>query len=92
MTHLKPFFELYLESTDESEAEKMHCMNNSGSSATYSDYSPSQGSSGSSNPPGNVSNMQNAGKEGPTQTHWTNRLVSTTIVSIRDYYWFIYIK
>ncbi|XP_056605903.1 leucine-rich repeat-containing protein 7 isoform X4 [Triplophysa dalaica] len=65
------------ESTDESEAEKMHCMNNSGSSATYSDYSPSQGSSGSSNPPGNVSNMQNAGKEGPTQTHWTNRLAQS---------------
>ncbi|XP_057194515.1 leucine-rich repeat-containing protein 7 isoform X5 [Triplophysa rosa] len=65
------------ESTDESEVEKMHCMNNSGSSATYSDYSPSQGSSGSSNPPGNVSNMQSAGKEGQTQTHWTNRLAQS---------------
>uniref|UniRef100_A0A8K9V5K9 Leucine rich repeat containing 7 n=1 Tax=Oncorhynchus mykiss TaxID=8022 RepID=A0A8K9V5K9_ONCMY len=42
------------ESTDESDPDKMHCLNNSGSSATYSDYSPSQGSSGSSNPPGNV--------------------------------------
>uniref|UniRef100_A0A8C5CJF7 PDZ domain-containing protein n=1 Tax=Gadus morhua TaxID=8049 RepID=A0A8C5CJF7_GADMO len=39
------------ESTDE-EVDKMHCLNHSGSSATYSDYSPSQGSSGSSNPPG----------------------------------------
>ncbi|KAK0142718.1 Leucine-rich repeat-containing protein 7 [Merluccius polli] len=41
------------ESTDE-EVDKMHCLNHSGSSATYSDYSPSQGSSGSSNPPGNA--------------------------------------
>uniref|UniRef100_A0A8C9YD71 Leucine rich repeat containing 7 n=1 Tax=Sander lucioperca TaxID=283035 RepID=A0A8C9YD71_SANLU len=38
------------ESTDE-EVDKLHCLNRSGSSATYSDYSPSQGSSGSSNPP-----------------------------------------
>uniref|UniRef100_A0A3P8RF28 Disease resistance R13L4/SHOC-2-like LRR domain-containing protein n=1 Tax=Astatotilapia calliptera TaxID=8154 RepID=A0A3P8RF28_ASTCA len=38
------------ESTDE-EVDKLHCLNHSGSSATYSDYSPSQGSSGSSNPP-----------------------------------------
>ncbi|XP_055068761.1 leucine-rich repeat-containing protein 7 isoform X12 [Misgurnus anguillicaudatus] len=65
------------ESTDESEPEKMHCMNNSGSSATYSDYSPSQGSSGSSNPPGNASNLQSTGKEGPSQTHWTNRLAQS---------------
>uniref|UniRef100_A0AAX7U7R0 Leucine-rich repeat-containing protein 7 n=1 Tax=Astatotilapia calliptera TaxID=8154 RepID=A0AAX7U7R0_ASTCA len=41
------------ESTDE-EVDKLHCLNHSGSSATYSDYSPSQGSSGSSNPPGNT--------------------------------------
>ncbi|XP_056114845.1 leucine-rich repeat-containing protein 7 isoform X10 [Rhinichthys klamathensis goyatoka] len=65
------------ESTDESEPDKMHCLNNSGSSATYSDYSPSQGSSGSSNPPGNVSNLQTSGKEGPPQTHWTNRLAQS---------------
>ncbi|KAI2663577.1 Leucine-rich repeat-containing protein 7 [Labeo rohita] len=64
-------------STDESEPDKMHCLNNSGSSATYSDYSPSQGSSGSSNPPGNVSNLQTSGKEGPSQTHWTNRLAQS---------------
>ncbi|XP_026069476.1 leucine-rich repeat-containing protein 7-like isoform X7 [Carassius auratus] len=65
------------ESTDESEPDKMHCLNNSGSSATYSDYSPSQGSSGSSNHPGNVSNLQTSGKEGPSQTHWTNRLAQS---------------
>uniref|UniRef100_A0A8D3BF61 PDZ domain-containing protein n=1 Tax=Scophthalmus maximus TaxID=52904 RepID=A0A8D3BF61_SCOMX len=41
------------ESTDE-EMDKLHCLNHSGSSATYSDYSPSQGSSGSSNPPANT--------------------------------------
>ncbi|XP_067452438.1 leucine-rich repeat-containing protein 7 isoform X3 [Thunnus thynnus] len=41
------------ESTDE-EVDKLHCLNHSGSSATYSDYSPSQGSSGSSNPPANT--------------------------------------
>ncbi|XP_073810306.1 leucine-rich repeat-containing protein 7 isoform X18 [Danio rerio] len=65
------------ESTDESEPDKMHCLNNSGSSATYSDYSPSQGSSGSSNPPGNVGNLQTSGKEGSSQTHWTNRLAQS---------------
>ncbi|TRY77549.1 hypothetical protein DNTS_001962 [Danionella cerebrum] len=65
------------ESTDDSEADKMHCLNNSGSSATYSDYSPSQGSSGSSNPPGNVTNLQNSAKEGSAQTHWTNRLAQS---------------
>uniref|UniRef100_A0A8C8DV29 Leucine rich repeat containing 7 n=1 Tax=Oryzias sinensis TaxID=183150 RepID=A0A8C8DV29_9TELE len=41
------------ESIDE-DVDKRHCLNHSGSSATYSDYSPSQGSSGSSNPPGNT--------------------------------------
>uniref|UniRef100_A0A671YC69 Leucine rich repeat containing 7 n=1 Tax=Sparus aurata TaxID=8175 RepID=A0A671YC69_SPAAU len=53
------------ESTDE-EVDKLHCLNHSGSSATYSDYSPSQGSSGSSNPPANA-----------PQTHWTNRLAQS---------------
>uniref|UniRef100_A0A8C8GH01 PDZ domain-containing protein n=1 Tax=Oncorhynchus tshawytscha TaxID=74940 RepID=A0A8C8GH01_ONCTS len=63
------------ESIDESDPDKMHCLNNSGSSATYSDYSPSQGSSGSSNPPGNGSTLQAAGKDGGVpQQHWTNRL------------------
>ncbi|XP_035593348.1 leucine-rich repeat-containing protein 7-like isoform X9 [Oncorhynchus keta] len=63
------------ESIDESDPDKMHCLNNSGSSATYSDYSPSQGSSGSSNPPGNGSTLRAAGKDGGLpQQHWTNRL------------------
>ncbi|XP_058890697.1 leucine-rich repeat-containing protein 7-like isoform X1 [Acipenser ruthenus] len=62
------------ESTDESDTDKMHCLNNSGSSATYSDYSPSQGSSGSSNPPGNVGGLQTGSKDGVVPTHWTNRL------------------
>uniref|UniRef100_A0AAY4EW08 Leucine-rich repeat-containing protein 7 n=1 Tax=Denticeps clupeoides TaxID=299321 RepID=A0AAY4EW08_9TELE len=65
------------ESMDDSDPDKMHCMNNSGSSATYSDYSPSQGSSGSSNPPGNVNALQNSGKDGILQTHWTNRLAQS---------------
>ncbi|XP_030647352.1 leucine-rich repeat-containing protein 7 [Chanos chanos] len=65
------------ESTDDSDPDKMHCLNNSGSSATYSDYSPSQGSSGSSNPPGNVTNLQTTGKDGAPQTHWTNRLAQS---------------
>ncbi|KAG9350881.1 hypothetical protein JZ751_024770 [Albula glossodonta] len=65
------------ESTDESDADKMHCLNNSGSSATYSDYSPSQGSTGSSNPPGNVTALQPVGKEVVQSTHWTNRLTQS---------------
>ncbi|XP_055020733.1 leucine-rich repeat-containing protein 7 [Boleophthalmus pectinirostris] len=73
------------ESTDE-EVDKMHCLNHSGSSATYSDYSPSQGSSGSSNPP-NAHNLPHnhphpptmvpPTKEQPPQTHWTNRLAQS---------------
>nr|XP_015212048.1 PREDICTED: leucine-rich repeat-containing protein 7 isoform X3 [Lepisosteus oculatus] len=65
------------ESTDESDADKMHCLNNSGSSATYSDYSPSQGSSGSSNPPGNVGTLQPVTKDGAPPSHWTNRLAQS---------------
>ncbi|XP_058887832.1 leucine-rich repeat-containing protein 7-like isoform X2 [Acipenser ruthenus] len=65
------------ESTDESDTDKMHCPNNSGSSATYSDYSPSQGSSGSSNPPGNVGALQTGSKDGVVPTHWTNRLAQS---------------
>ncbi|MBN3307318.1 LRRC7 protein, partial [Amia calva] len=65
------------ESTDDSDADKMHCLNNSGSSATYSDYSPSQGSSGSSNPPGNVGALQPVTKDGAPPTHWTNRLAQS---------------
>uniref|UniRef100_A0A7N8XH91 Leucine-rich repeat-containing protein 7 n=1 Tax=Mastacembelus armatus TaxID=205130 RepID=A0A7N8XH91_9TELE len=59
------------ESTDE-EVDKLHCLNHSGSSATYSDYSPSQGSSGSSNPPANTH-----AKDQAPQTHWTNRLAQS---------------
>lgn len=72
------------ESTDE-EVDKLHCLNHSGSSATYSDYSPSQGSSGSSNPPGNTHShtlshghphnpaLPPPSKDQAPQTHWTNR-------------------
>lgn len=79
-----PCFHLCSESTDE-EVDKLHCLNHSGSSATYSDYSPSQGSSGSSNPPANphVHTHSHPHKHTPTlpapskdqapQTHWTNR-------------------
>lgn len=78
------------ESTDE-EMDKLHCLNHSGSSATYSDYSPSQGSSGSSNPPTNTHShthshalphphppaMPTPSKDQAPQTHWTNRSTHT---------------
>ncbi|KAM8890275.1 leucine-rich repeat-containing protein 7 isoform 4-T4 [Synchiropus picturatus] len=77
------------ESTDE-EVDKLHCLNHSGSSATYSDYSPSQGSSGSSNPPANthshashnLAHQHNPAlpvpsKDQAPQTHWTNRLAQS---------------
>ncbi|XP_026003805.1 leucine-rich repeat-containing protein 7 isoform X3 [Maylandia zebra] len=76
------------ESTDE-EVDKLHCLNHSGSSATYSDYSPSQGSSGSSNPPGNTHShtlshghphnpaLPPPSKDQAPQTHWTNRLAQS---------------
>ncbi|XP_077389446.1 leucine-rich repeat-containing protein 7 isoform X9 [Festucalex cinctus] len=76
------------ESTDE-EVDKLHCLNHSGSSATYSDYSPSVGSSGSSNPPVNTHShphshahqhnpaLQPANKDQAPQTHWTNRLAQS---------------
>jgi len=72
------------ESTDE-DVDKLHCLNHSGSSATYSDYSPSQGSSGSSNPPANTHSHTHSHahqhapalpaptKDQAPQTHWTNR-------------------
>lgn len=77
-------FHLCAESTDE-EVDKLHCLNHSGSSATYSDYSPSQGSSGSSNPPANphahthshphkhTPALPAPSKDQAPQTHWTNR-------------------
>ncbi|KAM9385271.1 leucine-rich repeat-containing protein 7 isoform 2-T2 [Pholidichthys leucotaenia] len=76
------------ESTDE-DVDKLHCLNHSGSSATYSDYSPSQGSSGSSNPPGNTHShtlshghphtpaLPAPNKDQAPQTHWTNRLAQS---------------
>ncbi|XP_051929258.1 leucine-rich repeat-containing protein 7 isoform X4 [Hippocampus zosterae] len=76
------------ESTDE-EVDKLHCLNHSGSSATYSDYSPSVGSSGSSNPPVNThshprshAHQHNPALPAPNkdqvpQTHWTNRLAQS---------------
>nr|XP_057928538.1 leucine-rich repeat-containing protein 7 isoform X4 [Doryrhamphus excisus] len=76
------------ESTDE-EVDKLHCLNHSGSSATYSDYSPSQGSSGSSNPPANAHSHTHShahqhnpalpapNKDQALQTHWTNRLAQS---------------
>uniref|UniRef100_H2VCW2 Leucine rich repeat containing 7 n=1 Tax=Takifugu rubripes TaxID=31033 RepID=H2VCW2_TAKRU len=63
------------ESTDE-EVDKLHCLNHSGSSATYSDYSPSQGSSGSSNPPANPHAHTHTKDQAP-QSHWTNRLAQS---------------
>ncbi|XP_077439754.1 leucine-rich repeat-containing protein 7 isoform X10 [Vanacampus margaritifer] len=76
------------ESTDE-EVDKLHCLNHSGSSATYSDYSPSVGSSGSSNPPVNTHSHPHShahqhnpalpppNKDQAPQTHWTNRLAQS---------------
>ncbi|XP_057697516.1 leucine-rich repeat-containing protein 7 isoform X9 [Corythoichthys intestinalis] len=76
------------ESTDE-EVDKLHCLNHSGSSATYSDYSPSVGSSGSSNPPANTHSHPHShthqhnpslpapNKDQAPQTHWTNRLAQS---------------
>ncbi|XP_017275988.1 leucine-rich repeat-containing protein 7 isoform X6 [Kryptolebias marmoratus] len=76
------------ESTDE-EVDKLHCLNHSGSSATYSDYSPSQGSSGSSNPSANTHSHTHShahphtpalpapSKDQAPQTHWTNRLAQS---------------
>ncbi|XP_023195658.1 leucine-rich repeat-containing protein 7 isoform X3 [Xiphophorus maculatus] len=76
------------ESTDE-EVDKLHCLNHSGSSATYSDYSPSQGSSGSSNPSANTHShthphahahtpaLPAPSKDQAPQTHWTNRLAQS---------------
>ncbi|XP_077573215.1 leucine-rich repeat-containing protein 7 isoform X3 [Stigmatopora nigra] len=76
------------ESTDE-DVDKLHCLNHSGSSATYSDYSPSVGSSGSSNPPTNTHSHPHShthqhnpsisapNKDQAPQTHWTNRLAQS---------------
>uniref|UniRef100_A0A8D2IRW0 Leucine rich repeat containing 7 n=1 Tax=Varanus komodoensis TaxID=61221 RepID=A0A8D2IRW0_VARKO len=61
------------ESTDESEADKVHCMNNSVSSGTYSDYSPSQASSGSSNARVKMGSLQTTAKDAVNNSLWGNR-------------------
>lgn len=63
------------ESTDESEADKVHCMNNSVSSGTYSDYSPSQASSGSSNAHVKIGSLQTTAKDAVNNSLWGNRCV-----------------
>ncbi|XP_053928674.1 leucine-rich repeat-containing protein 7 isoform X2 [Cuculus canorus] len=65
------------ESTDESEADKMHCLNNSVSSGTYSDYSPSQASSGSSNAHIKMGSLQTTAKEAVNNSLWGNRLAQS---------------
>uniref|UniRef100_K7FFI8 Leucine rich repeat containing 7 n=1 Tax=Pelodiscus sinensis TaxID=13735 RepID=K7FFI8_PELSI len=60
------------ESTDESEADKIHCLNNSVSSGTYSDYSPSQASSGSSNARVKMGSLQTTAKEAVNNSLWGN--------------------
>ncbi|XP_061489396.1 leucine-rich repeat-containing protein 7 isoform X2 [Rhineura floridana] len=65
------------ESTDESEADKVHCMNNSVSSGTYSDYSPSQASSGSSNARVKMGSLQTTAKDAVNNSLWGNRLVQS---------------
>ncbi|NXK87957.1 LRRC7 protein, partial [Formicarius rufipectus] len=65
------------ESTDESEADKIHCLNNSVSSGTYSDYSPSQASSGSSTAPVKVGSLQSTAKEAVNNSLWGNRLAQS---------------
>ncbi|XP_064349532.1 leucine-rich repeat-containing protein 7 isoform X4 [Camelus dromedarius] len=62
------------ESTDESEVDKTHCLNNSVSSGTYSDYSPSQASSGSSNARVKVGSLQTTAKDAVHNSLWGNRI------------------
>lgn len=67
------FLFCFSESTDESEADKIHCMNNSVSSGTYSDYSPSQASSGSSNARVKMGSLQTTAKDAVNNSLWGNR-------------------
>uniref|UniRef100_H0WMN6 Disease resistance R13L4/SHOC-2-like LRR domain-containing protein n=1 Tax=Otolemur garnettii TaxID=30611 RepID=H0WMN6_OTOGA len=62
------------ESTDESEVDKTHCLNNSVSSGTYSDYSPSQASSGSSNARVKVGSLQPTATDAVHNSLWGNRI------------------
>lgn len=66
------------ESTDESEVDKTHCLNNSVSSGTYSDYSPSQASSGSSNTRVKVGSLQTTAKDAVHNSLWGNRCVENS--------------
>ncbi|XP_058393050.1 leucine-rich repeat-containing protein 7 isoform X3 [Diceros bicornis minor] len=65
------------ESTDESEVDKTHCLNNSVSSGTYSDYSPSQASSGSSNTRVKVGSLQTTAKDAVHNSLWGNRMAQS---------------
>ncbi|KAM6218322.1 leucine-rich repeat-containing protein 7 isoform 3-T3 [Rhynchocyon petersi] len=65
------------ESTDESEVDKTHCLNNSVSSGTYSDYSPSQASSGSSNTRVKVGSLQATAKDAVHNSLWGNRIAQS---------------
>ncbi|XP_037355429.1 leucine-rich repeat-containing protein 7 isoform X8 [Talpa occidentalis] len=65
------------ESTDESEVDKTHCLNNSVSSGTYSDYSPSQASSGSSNTRVKVGSLQPTTKDAVHNSLWGNRIAQS---------------
>ncbi|ELV11316.1 Leucine-rich repeat-containing protein 7 [Tupaia chinensis] len=65
------------ESTDESEVDKTHCLNNSVSSGTYSDYSPSQASSGSSNTRVKVGSLQTTAKDAVHNSLWGNRIAQS---------------
>ncbi|KAM9686841.1 leucine-rich repeat-containing protein 7 isoform 3-T3 [Trichechus inunguis] len=65
------------ESTDESEVDKTHCLNNSVSSGTYSDYSPSQASSGSSNTRVKMGSLQTTAKDAVHNSLWGNRIAQS---------------
>nr|XP_020035840.1 leucine-rich repeat-containing protein 7 isoform X3 [Castor canadensis] len=65
------------ESTDESEVDKTHCLNNSVSSGTYSDYSPSQASSGSSNTRVKMGSLQTTTKDAVHNSLWGNRIAQS---------------
>ncbi|XP_070342678.1 leucine-rich repeat-containing protein 7 isoform X4 [Equus asinus] len=65
------------ESTDESEVDKTHCLNNSVSSGTYSDYSPSQASSASSNTRVKVGSLQTTAKDAVHNSLWGNRIAQS---------------
>ncbi|XP_061097135.1 leucine-rich repeat-containing protein 7-like isoform X2 [Conger conger] len=61
------------ESVEESDADKAHCLNTSGSSGPSSEYSPSQASTISSNPPGTRPAPPTTTQEATHPTHWASR-------------------